>query len=277
MLARRPSRRWGFAARALVRLWLPLALSVASLAPAGAETPLEIAEEAEVRQVIDGDTLVLDDGTEVRLVGTMAPKLPLGRPGYPTWPLAPQAKAELEKLVLGREVGLGFGGNGWDRHGRLLAQLWRDDGLWVQGAMVSAGLARVYGFADNRALLPELLGLEREARAKRLGMWSLPDYAVLSAAELEREAETLVDSFQLAEGRVAEAAVVGGRAYLNFGEDWKSDLTAVLQPETVDLFLDEGIDPAGYAGRLVRLRGWVELYNGPMMEITHPEQIEVLE
>jgi hypothetical protein len=108
-------------------------------------------------------------------------------------------------------------------------------------------------------------------------MWSLPGYAVLSAAELEREAETLVDSFQLAEGRVAEAAVVRGRAYLNFGEDWKSDLTAVLQPETVDLFLDEGIDPADYAGRLVRLRGWVELYNGPMIEITHPEQIEVLE
>jgi endonuclease YncB( thermonuclease family) len=260
-----------------VRLWLPLLLSAAPLAANAADTPLEIVEEAEVREVIDGDTLVLDDGTEVRLVGTMAPKLPLGRPGYPTWPLAPEAKAELESLVLGREVGLGFGGNEWDRHGRLLAQLWRDDGLWVQGTMVSRGLERVYGFADNRALLPELLALESQARAKRLGIWSLPYYAVLSAAELERDAEAFVDSFQLAEGRVAEAAVVRGRAYLNFGNDWKSDLTAVLQPETVDLFLDEGIDPAGCAGRLVRLRGWVELYNGPMIEITHPEQIEVLE
>jgi len=260
-----------------MRLWLPLLLSAAPLVPAAAEAPLEIAEEAEVRLVIDGDTLVLDDGTEVRLVGTMAPKLPLGRPGYPTWPLAPEAKAQLEGLVLGRTVGLGFGGNEWDRHGRLLAQLWRDDGLWVQGAMVAAGLARVYGFADNRALLAELLTLERQARAKRLGMWSLPDYAVLSAAALEREAEAYVDSFQLAEGRIAEAAVVRGRAYLNFGDDWQRDLTAVLESETVDLFLAEGLDPADYVGRLVRLRGWVELYNGPMIEITHPEQIEVLE
>jgi endonuclease YncB( thermonuclease family) len=261
----------------MVRLCLPWLLILAPLALAAADTPLEIAEEAPVRQVIDGDTLVLDDGTEVRLVGTMAPKLPLGRPGYPTWPLAPEAKRHLEGLVLGRSVGLGYGGNEWDRHGRLLAQLWRDDGLWVQGAMVTAGLARVYGFADNRALLPELLALERQARGQRIGIWALPDYAVLSAAELEREGESFVDSFQLVEGRIAEVAVVRGRAYLNFGEDWKSDLTAVLQPETVDLFLEESLDPADYAGRLVRLRGWVELYNGPMIEITHPEQIEVLE
>lgn len=272
MLARRPSRRWVLAAAAAL-------LSPPLLPPgaAGAEPLLAIAFEAKVTEVIDGDTVVLDDGTEVRLVGTQAPKLPLGRPGYPTWPLAPEAKTKLEEVVLGRRVGLGFGGNEWDRHGRRLAQLWRSDGLWVQGTMVESGFARVYGFADNRALVPELLALERKARAKRLGIWGHPYYAVLSARELERSAEELVDSFQLVEGRIADAAVVRDRAYLNFGSDWDSDLTAVLQPETVDLFLDEGVDPAGLGGRLVRIRGWVELYKGPMIEITYPEQIEVLE
>jgi len=255
----------------------PLLLPAVLRPKARAAPLLEIEEEAEVRSVIDGDTLVLDDRAEVRLVGTQAPKLPLGRPNYPTWPLAPEAKAKLEELVLGRRVGLGYGGADMDRHGRLLAQLWRDDGLWVQGAMVAAGMARVYGFVDNRALLPELLALEREARAARRGIWANAYYAVLSAREIERDAEALVDSFQLVEGRVAEAALVRERAYLNFGNDWKRDLTAVLQPETVDLFLDEGIDPAGYEGRLLRIRGWVELYNGPMIEITFPEQIEVLE
>jgi micrococcal nuclease len=277
MLARRWSRRSILAATAVLWLPRPPFLKGALFTPAAAEPLLDIALEAKVTEVIDGDTVVLDDGTEVRLVGTQAPKLPLGRPGYPTWPLAPEAKAKLAELVLGRRVGLGFGGNEWDRHGRRLAQLWRSDGLWLQGAMVEAGLARVYGFADNRALVPELLALERKARAERRGIWANAYYDILSTRELEQSAEDLVDSFQLVEGRIEEAAVVRDRAYLNFGNDWHDDFTAVLQPETLDLFLSEGIDIAALGGRLVRIRGWVELYNGPMIEVTYPEQVEVLE
>ena len=86
-----------------------------------------------MREVIDGDTVVLDreisGSREVRLVGLQAPKLPLGRSGFREWPLAKESKAALAKMVLGRNVELGFGGVRMDRHGRLLAHLTRDDGL----------------------------------------------------------------------------------------------------------------------------------------------------
>ena len=39
----------------------------------------------------------------------------------------------------------------------------------------------------------------------------------------------------------------------------------------------EGFDLAAYDGRRVRVRGWLKSLNGPMIEVTHPEQIEVLE
>ena len=29
-------------------------------------------------------------------------------------------------------------------------------------------------------------------------------------------------------------------------------------------------------GRISRVRGWIKWWNGPMIELTHPEQIEVL-
>ena len=45
---------------------------------------LEAGTTAVVVEVIDGYTLLLDDGTEVRLVGIQAPKLPLGRPDFET-------------------------------------------------------------------------------------------------------------------------------------------------------------------------------------------------
>src|SRR4051812_18629530 len=70
---------------------------------------------------------------EVRLVGIQAPKLPLNRPNFKEWPLAQEAKAELEKLVLNQRVTLSYGGERTDRHGRTLAHLHTDDGTWAQG------------------------------------------------------------------------------------------------------------------------------------------------
>ena len=96
---------------------------------------------AKVVEVIDGDTVVLDDGKEVRLVGIQAPKLPLNRPNFKEWPLAREAKDELEKLVLNQRVTLSYGGARIDRHGRTLAHLHTDDGTWAQGEMLNRGLA----------------------------------------------------------------------------------------------------------------------------------------
>jgi micrococcal nuclease len=39
----------------------------------------------------------------------------------------------------------------------------------------------------------------------------------------------------------------------------------------------EGIDPTSWNGKTVRVRGWLTLLNGPEIELTHAEQIEVLD
>ena len=102
-----------------------LALVLAVFGPAALASGLEPGPRVQVRAVIDGDTVVLaepvDGADQVRLVGIQAPKLPLGRAGFKTWPLAAAAKAALEVLVLGKTVDLAFGGRRMDRHGRILA------------------------------------------------------------------------------------------------------------------------------------------------------------
>lgn len=235
----------------------------AGLAPGGTATAVEI---------IDGDTLVLDDGREVRLVGIQAPKLPLGREGFKAWPLADEAKQALARLALGKPLTLAFGGRRVDRHRRTLAHLFDADGTWLQGALLRLGLARVYSFADNRALVPEMLAREAEARTAGRGIWTDPFYAVRTPAGSARH----IGGFELVEGRVREVAVVRGRAYLNFGADWRQDFTVTLSPADRRRFEAEGIVPEDYRGRIVRVRGWLKSYNGPMIEITHPEQIEVI-
>jgi len=241
-----------------------LAAEAGDLADGGSATTVE---------VVDGDTLLLDDGREVRLVGLQAPKLPLGRRGFEAWPLSNEAKEALERVASEQRLSLRYGGRCIDRHGRHLAHLYRDDGLWVQGALLEAGMARVYSFADNRALVAEMLDLERAARAARRGIWGEPYYAIRTPFETEEH----IDSFQLVEGRVRAVAIVRGRAYLNFGEDWRSDFTVSLAPEVLRRFAREGVDPNDYEDRPVRVRGWLKSFNGPMIEATHPEQIEVLQ
>ena len=256
-------------------LGLPGFVLVIGWAGAAAAASALVADgSARVVEVIDGDTVMLDSGAEVRLVGIQAPKLPLGRPNFPAWPLADRAKAVLEELSLGRRVTLSYGGRRVDRYGRQLAHLHRDDGLWLQGEMLRRGLARVYSFADNRALVAEMLALERAARARRRGIWDDPFYA-------ERSAEPVhalpLESFELVVGRVVDVAVVRGRAYLNFGADWRSDFTVSAAPAVRRLFERDGPDLAALEGRTIRVRGWLKWRNGPMIELTHPEQIEVLD
>lgn len=227
---------------------------------------------ASVTEIIDGDTVILDDGREVRLIGLQAPKLALGREGFVEWPLAEEARRALAELTLGRAVSLAYGGRTVDRHGRELAHLIRDDGLWVQGAMLLAGMARVYSFADNRTGVGEMLNLERDARAADRGIWDHPFYAVRSALETPG----YIDTFQLVEATVRAANDVRGRVFLNFGEDWRSDFTVTVARGDVPIFDSAGLDLLALAGHRIRVRGWITERNGPMIEATHPEQIEVL-
>lgn len=255
-----------------------LASLSAVAATAQACEDLRMAPGGVVVEVTDGDTVVLDSGLVVRMIGTQAPKLPLGREGFEAWPLAPEAKAALEAIALNKPVQLGYGGEAVDRYDRALAHVFvqgPDGPVWAQQAMVSQGLARVYSFPDNRQCLDLLFAAEGRARTAGLGIWRDPYYSI-RAADAPGDLLARAGQYELVEGRVLLADQSGGRVYLNFGRFWKEDFTAVIEAPALRLFAADGIDPLGLEGALVRIRGWVDDRDGPRIEVTHPEQIEVL-
>jgi len=260
--------------RILLVFVLSLSGAIAGPNTANAQMPdaLQNGGTARVVAVVDGDTVILDDAREVRLVGIQAPKLPLGRPGFAKWPLADEAKAALEDLVLDKRVSLGFGGRSIDRHNRALAHLFTEDGTWIQGVLLAAGFARVYSFPDNRALVREMLVRERSSRDAAQGIWSHPYYAVLDPLASARH----LDQYALVEGRVSDVAVVRGRTFFNYGPDWRQDFTISIAARDWRRFEEAGVSPDDYLGRRIRVRGWLKSRNGPMIDVTHPEQIEVL-
>src|SRR3546814_7931296 len=98
--------------------------------------------------------------------------------------------------------------------------------------MLSAGLARVYSFYDNRTAVAEMLALERAARALGRGIWRDPFYAV-------RCAETAGDwlgGFELVAGRVHAVGRGGGKVYLNFATAWRQDFPATPGRPAAKLF-----------------------------------------
>lgn len=232
----------------------------------------ETVATALVTGVVDGDTVVLDTGAEVRLTGIQAPKLPLGRKGFRAWPFAAEAKSEMEKLSLRKRVRLEYAGRRHDRWGRLLAHLHAGE-IWLQREMLSRGLARVYTFPDNRKHAALLYAAERTARAAKRGIWALEWYRILSPADTVR----WIGTFQIVEGVPKNVAIVRGRAYLNFGLDWKTDFTVSVAPRHLKLFRAAGVDIVSMENQRVRVRGWLVRRNGPMIGVTHPEQIEKLD
>lgn len=255
-----------------------LLLLAASPAPAAAQSnKLVKGPSSKVISVVDGDTVILDPpinlANQVRLVGIQAPKLPLNRPNFKKWPLADESKKMLEKLTLGKQVTLSYGGRRMDRYGRLLAHLHLDDGTWVQEEILRRGMARVYSFSDNRKMVARMLAVEAVARRGREGIWNHRYYKIVKAETALRYKNT----FQLVEGKVLDVAIVRGRAYLNFGANWRNDFTISIRPRSLRLFRKATIDVNALKGRMVRVRGWLKSYNGPMIEATHPEQIEVLD
>ncbi|RJF87867.1 thermonuclease family protein [Oleomonas cavernae] len=242
--------------------------------PALPAQDLKMIGKAKVVEVVDGDTVRLDNREQVRLVGTQAPKLPLDRPNFKKWPFADESKARLEALCLGRSVTLHAGGAERDRHGRVLAHL-ACDGVWLQGAMIEGGFARVYTFKDNRALADRMLPLEASARTDKRGLWADATYRVRRADDPTLiEAVDGIPGYLIVQGKVRKVGSAGGRWFLNFGADRTSDFTATVAPDDAEAFA--GVDLAGYADRVLQVRGWLEARNGPSMDLTHPEQIEIV-
>ena len=159
-----------------------------------------------------------------------------------------------------------------DRHGRLRAQVATADGKWLQGALVEAGRAVVAPSADVRPdILSELLRLERVARLAGLGIWADGRAGPWPALEVSAQQGDYV----VVHGQVREVARRQQFLYLNFGADWRRDFTARAETRDLRRLAAAGLDLAGLAGRNILVRGYLFEAAGPMIEVTHPAQIEV--
>jgi endonuclease YncB( thermonuclease family) len=260
---------WGYwRVRALTGLFVALVAT-----PAGADSGRclpTIVGTAAVLTVLDGRTLRLTDGREVRLIGLEVPE----RQGA-----AQAAKTALAILVEGREVTLARFGGETDRHGRLRALLFLsstpDAEASVQRTLIARGHGRVAARVGE-GCARSLLEAERTARAAGVGLWADPHYVIKRSGNPD---EILAErgTFTLVEGHVLSVRESGGTIYVNFGRRWSEDFTVTVRKRNERMFAAAGVTLKDLAGKRVRVRGFVEERGGPWIEAARPEQIEVAE
>lgn len=252
--------RWGVASTMKVVIAVAFTLCFSFAAWAG---------EWRVEAVPTAKTLLLENGQVVRLAAIQAPnRARHAQERNDT--LAEQAHRWLEAQVRGDRVRVEAVSRTPDRHGRIVARVYDGEGRLLQAELLRAGMGWAYTFPDTRDMAAELLAAEREAEAAQRGVWAEPDYAVLEPDD----AMPYRGEFRLVEGDVRSVNESKGRYYLNFGEDWKTDFTLMVSARDARRFEEGWL--MGLAGKRVRVRGWLFRMNGPAMELTHPEQLEVI-
>ncbi len=135
-----------------------------------------------VTRAVDGDTLLLESGERVRLIGIDTPEMHESNKLYRDAQRTKQDVSTIQKLgrqayeftknlVEGKRVSLEFDVEKYDRYKRLLAYVYLKDGTFVNAKIVEEGYASLMTYPPNVKYADLFLKLYREARENRRGLW----------------------------------------------------------------------------------------------------------
>lgn len=213
--------------------------------------PPQISETARVRHVHDGDTLRLDDGRKIRLIGIDTPELASDRPAkrHPAQPYARQARDALVRLLKQSDnrIGLSYGPQRQDRYQRTLAHLYLPDGRSLQAFLLSNGYATAFTTPPNDSRSPCYRKAEAQAREQQRGIWSLPAYRVKTLYQLEQGGE----GFSRIEGQVADIQFSKKAVWIRMGNKLR------LRIDHRDLAYFNRHQLQNLRGKTIRVRGWL--------------------
>lgn len=135
-----------------------------------------------VKRVVDGDTLVLENGEKVRLIGIDTPEIHESKKLYKDARRAKEDISTIQKLgrqayqftkdlVEGKRLSLEFDLERRDVYKRLLAYAYLKDGTFVNAEIVKQGYASLMTIPPNTKYADLFLQLYQQARENKRGLW----------------------------------------------------------------------------------------------------------
>jgi len=225
--------------------------------------------QTSVKHIYDGDTVKLDNGERVRLLGFNTPEMNYKR-GSPE-ALAKEAKQALADILYqnNNRINLRLGNIKRDRYKRLLAHAYIDNGDNIGAMLLQKGFATSLVIPPNNFAIDCYLQQESQARQQRLGIWALPAYQVADSKTLDPD-ET-AKGYRIIKGKVIQ--VKHSRRSI-----WLSLTGFVgLRVSRRDLENFTEFDPSTLTDKMVIARGWIRPVQGELvMRIRHPSALEIV-
>jgi micrococcal nuclease len=241
--------------RTAALLLLFIILSILACNLEGTPTPVPPPDDSEtfrVKEVIDGDTIVLEDGTKIRYIGLNTPER--DRPFYE------EATEANRKLVENKEIRLEFDAVEIDRYGRTLAYVFEGE-TFVNLELLRQGYANAFTVPPNVKYEELFRETEQEARETGRGLWAIQETGVKIA---HIQADAPGNDSENPNGEWVEIVNEGSAAVNLEGYSIKDEATHIytfpaftLQPgATVRLYSGRGQDDSsslywGLAGEAV--------------------------
>ena len=222
---------------------------------------------AEVKQVIDGDTVVLTNGEKVRLIGINAPEKESDH--RLAQPYSLEARLALVALVQNKTVRIETGLDERDRYGRLLGSLYLPNGEDVQAILLKKGYAVMVVFPPNLKNLDRYVQAENQAREFGLGVWSEPDF-IIDMNE-GKYADKLENGFAVISAKVIKLRA--SQKYKRFSMGKNLDI--LIKQENWKHYWTHITDDK-LANQTIEVRGWISgSKNKKRMIIRHPAELKI--
>ena len=126
------------------------------------------AQSGRIAKVIDGDTLVLEGGERIRLIGVDTPETV--HPEKPVEYFGKEASSFTRRMAEGKPVRLEFDQQKKDKYGRSLAYVYLEDGTFLNAEIIKQG----YGFAYVYfpfTKMEEFKNYQATAEKQGTGLW----------------------------------------------------------------------------------------------------------
>ena len=226
-----------------------------------------IDERVQAVYVFDGDTLKLEDGRRVRLIGINTPEL--NQKGAAPSPFAIEARDTLQGLLdSGRHtLLLQYGAERRDHYGRLLAHAFLENGDNIAVHLLQQGLATTLVVPPNTWARDCYQDHEDRARSAGIGLWGLAAYRAGNARTLPPETR----GFRIVRGRVSEIRESRHNIWVDI------DGPLVVRVSRKDLVHFEPDYLEQLVGHEVEIRGWIKQdRDGLRLTARHPAAINVI-
>ena len=222
-------------------------------------------ETVKVTLVYDGDTIKLNDGRKLRLIGINTPER--GRDGQKDQPFYLAAKSQLQQIIIENKNQLKviFGKEKRDRYKRFLAHIFTSKGENIAATLLKKGLGFSIAIPPNIQFLSCYKEAEREAKHYKRGIWNHAYSNSIEASSISK----LNLGFQRVTGVVQRVGESRSSYWLNLEKN------VALRVLKKDLPYFKAFHPTSLLKQPLTARGWIYQKNNEFrMNVRHPASLQ---